>query len=256
MFDYQSLKYIVLELDPLICDRADQTVVSKNEHAVVVSAGDKPSSKWTADASRLMVQLDYRTIKRYLSELLGHAINDRIEFSLDLDTSEYLGRGIRDYVFFLAHQINENSYMQKNLLVRGEVEKTLINMLLNVQPNNYSDHILAHSVPGKPKSIARAYDYIMANFDKDVSIDDLLEISGVSLRSLHSGFRRYLGTSPMLALKTARLNAVRKLLLSDDSLSKSITYIAGIYGFDHMGNFSKDYFRQFDEKPSETRKLV
>ena len=246
--------FVMLEFPVQGCSMVrygEQSVMSTDDQAVVISTRETPSSRWQPDTTRLMVQINYGTIERFLCELLGHGVNNRIEFSLGLDTSASFGKGIRDYVFYLANQVNENDYIQKNQLVREEMGRGLISLLICGQPNNYSEHISAKVVPGNPKYIERAREYIRENYHCDLKVSDLVEVSGVSLRTLYAGFRRYLGTSPMLAIKTARLNSVRACLMNNEK-NQSITYISSQHGFMHMGNFSKDYYRQFGEKPSET----
>jgi transcriptional regulator GlxA family with amidase domain len=71
------------------------------------------------------------------------------------------------------------------------------------------------------------------------------------MRSLYAGFKRYKGVSPMLALKNRRLESARDDLLRADP-ADSVTSIALKWGFEHLGNFSRDYFRRFGEHPSET----
>ena len=227
------------------------SVRSEASTGAVVSSIQPVSSEWSGDAKRLMVQIDRDFMERYAISILGHPLKSPLDFKLELDLSSGIGCGLQSYVEHITQQLNEDNYFDKYHLVRRQVVRTILTMLLNGQSNNYSEEIKAVEMPGAPKQIQRAYDYIMAHYDKDISVDDIVKVSGVSARSLFAGFKRYKGVSPMMALKTRRLQAVHdelKLL----GVGETITQIAYKWGFSHMGNFAKDYKMMFGELPSET----
>jgi AraC family ethanolamine operon transcriptional activator len=59
--------------------------------------------------------------------------------------------------------------------------------------------------------------------------------------------------SPYLYVRTMRLNAIRKALLSAENASISIGEIASRWGIWHLSRFAADYRSIFGELPSETR---
>ena len=174
-----------------------------------------------------------------------------MDFELEFDLSSGIGSGLRSYVKYITQQLNTDNYFEKYVLVRKEVVRTILTMLLNGQKSNYSEELKAIEMPGAPKHIERAYEYIMANFAEDVSVDDIVQVSGVSARALFAGFKRYKGVSPMVALKTRRLQAVHAEL-KNPMPGDTVTRIAFNWGFTHMGNFARDYQNMFGEKPSAT----
>jgi transcriptional regulator GlxA family with amidase domain len=148
-------------------------------------------------------------------------------------------------------QLCNNDLFKRYPLVRQQVSRTVFMMLLNGQPHTYFDEIRAVATPGAPRYIEGAYQYIMAHYDQEITIEELVETSGVSMRSLYAGFKRHKGVAPMAALKNRRLEAARDDLLRADP-ADSVTSVALKWGFVHLGNFSRDYFRRFGEHPSET----
>ena len=230
-----------------------EEVVSRKNMGSLVSPTRSMHSEWSADAKRLMVQVDRSVMERFATNLLGHALNKPLDFKLEFDLSHGVGAGLRSYVEYVINQLSTDNYFDQYVLVRKQVERTILAMLLNGQENNYSEQVKAIEAPGAPKYIERAYEYIMAHYDEDISVEQLAKIAGVSVRALFAGFKRYKGVSPMVALKTKRLEAVHRELSSVNS-KYSITTIAFRWGFSHMGNFAKDYYNTFGEKPSETRR--
>lgn len=229
----------------------DEEVVSDGSVGTLVSSQGAVKSQWDRDTARLMVQVDRGFLERFATNMLGHAITRPIEFRLAVDMSNGIGAGVRDYILHIAQQLTTNPFLREHLLVERQIERTIAAMLLCGQPHTYSAEVSAVAQPGAPGYVARAYDYIMEHYRQDISIDDLVAVSGVSMRTLYAGFKRYKGVSPMLALKTKRLEAVREDLL-DASAGDSVTDIVFRWGFTHLGNLSRDYKKRFGELPSDT----
>ena len=88
--------------------------------------------------------------------------------------------------------------------------------------------------------------------DRVPSIVDICAQVGVSERTLQYAFRAYVHMSPLAYLRMCRLNRARQTLLASDPQSTTVTAVAMRYGFLHLGRFSVDYKRAFDEAPSAT----
>ena len=228
-----------------------QRVSSSGRIGSVVSSLGVLKSRWNHDTARLMVQIDRAFLERFTTNLLGHSITRPIEFDLAVDMRAGIGAGLRDYILHIARQLTENPFLQQYVLVERQVERTIAAMLLSGQEHSYSTQVRAVAQPGAPRYVARAYEYIVENYRSDITIEDLVDVSGVSLRTLYAGFKRYKGVSPMLALKTRRLEAVHEDLL-DASAGESVTDIVFRWGFTHLGNFSRDYRKRYGELPSDT----
>jgi AraC-like DNA-binding protein len=84
-----------------------------------------------------------------------------------------------------------------------------------------------------------------------VSLKDLAGLAGISPRTLHEGFRKYRGYSPMRYLRQRRIQAVRNELTNPREMT-TVTDAAMHWGFNHLGRFSAYYAEQFGESPSET----
>ncbi len=75
--------------------------------------------------------------------------------------------------------------------------------------------------------------------------------SGVSYRTLNYAFLERFGVAPKQYLQAIRLDGARKDLRKLGP-NCAIIDAANTWGFWHMGQFGKDYKRQFGELPSET----
>jgi AraC-like DNA-binding protein len=97
----------------------------------------------------------------------------------------------------------------------------------------------------------RAVEFAEDNSEEVLTVEDLLEATGVSRRTLNYAFRGHLGVTPKTYLKSMRLDAAR-LELEVSGPGAKIADIANRYGFWHLGQFAADYRKQFGELPSET----
>jgi AraC-like DNA-binding protein len=65
-----------------------------------------------------------------------------------------------------------------------------------------------------------------------------------------------MGLTPLSYIRALRFNAARKLLLSRESVQRSISEIAMDVGFTQLGQFAVDYRGFFGESPTATRSRV
>jgi transcriptional regulator GlxA family with amidase domain len=133
-----------------------------------------------------------------------------------------------------------------------ELERLLLSQLLLAQPNNYSS--LLHEQPRAtaPRAIRRAAELIEAHAAEPLTVEDIAEAIGLSVRTLQEGFQRFLNTTPMNHLREVRLRHVREELTAANPASTTVTEIAIRWGFLHAGRFSARYRKRFGESPSVT----
>lgn len=101
-----------------------------------------------------------------------------------------------------------------------------------------------------PGRIRLATEWIRAHIKEPMSVCDVLRITGTSRRSLESGFRAYLNTTPAKFILCHKLKGVREVLQSNPDIS--IGDAAFSYGFSHLSHFTRQYQEAFGELPSET----
>ena len=127
-----------------------------------------------------------------------------------------------------------------------------------------AEHLVLQLAAGSPllqtpsqvvrsRAVYRALEIIEADLEGGVSIRDVAKRSGMGRRTLEYAFRDRFGVSPKSFINTQRMIQTRRELRNrtDDIL---IADIANHWGFWHMGQFARDYARQFGELPSQTRR--
>jgi AraC-like DNA-binding protein len=82
----------------------------------------------------------------------------------------------------------------------------------------------------------------------------LAEATGISIRSLQYGFRRFRNITPLAYLREVRLEAAQAELSSPLNML-SIKDVALKWGFTHMGHFAARYRAAYGETPSQTARF-
>ena len=134
-----------------------------------------------------------------------------------------------------------------------ELEFSLIqHLLLMISDSRPTDKLKISKI--KHARLLRALDYIEANTDKPVTVIELAQETGSTVRTLEYIFRDYFNVTPKAFLKSRRMNAVHRELHTELDRKVTIKEIANRWGFWHLSQFAVDYRHFFGELPSETVK--
>ena len=109
------------------------------------------------------------------------------------------------------------------------------------------------SESSKANRIARTIAHIRTNLEGGSSIDQLVEISGMSNSTLHVEFKQATGKTPLQFQKELRLLEARSRLASDGAPVSEVAYSVG---YSSPTQFSRDYRAKFGVSPREHRAVV
>ena len=221
--------------------------------ASVHSPHDRITMQWSPDCHKAVVRIDRAALERHLASLLGAEIRSPIAFTPDMDVSDGMGATWMRTVMHLVNELQHNPLIASSPLIAGGFQQLLMTSLLQAQPNPYLDMLAMPVRRVAPRHVRIAEEYIRANADKPVSIEDLVQLTGTSGRTLYSGFRRFLGKSPMEYLRDMRMENVRRDLQTAPP-ALTVTEIATKWGFYQLGRFATEYRNRYGETPSMTRR--
>lgn len=102
-------------------------------------------------------------------------------------------------------------------------------------------------------AVDRALEAIESGLEHGVSVREVAALSRMSRRTLEYAFRDRFGVSPKAFINSERLVQVKRDLLVRPG-EMAIADVANRWGFWHIGQFARDYRRQFGELPSQTGK--
>jgi AraC-like DNA-binding protein len=101
--------------------------------------------------------------------------------------------------------------------------------------------------------VTHARDYIEANLQNDISIDEMARAVKTTPRTLHRAFRDVFGDTPYDFVQRLRLHRVRRDLCSEAEAARTIGMIASRWELNEPGRFSGMYRELFGETPFATR---
>ncbi|WP_300732852.1 AraC family transcriptional regulator [Pseudomonas sp.] len=241
-----------------ICGQAqikcgDHEFISSPHKASLISPHLPLAMCWEANAPQLALRIERSEVEYHCAQHLGHVIDRSLAFQPELDLTTPGGNYLLQLITMLADAITLSEHPLHHALVLKQFESALINALVYGQPNSLKQQLEDASKPKTllPYFVKKTEEYMRAHAHQALSIEQLAEHAGVSVRTLFTGFRDFCGTTPMAYLRNLRLEQVH-LELSTHSHDASVTDIAFKWGFAHLGRFSQEYKKRFGEAPSTT----
>ena len=124
--------------------------------------------------------------------------------------------------------------------------------LLYSQPSTFTE-LLTGERRSERRTVRLAREYIDRNLARPLTVADIAEAAGVSVRTLQNRFAEDLDQTLTGYVKNRRLDRVRaELADAVPNGGVGVTDIATRWGFTHLGRFAAVYRARFGESPSET----
>lgn len=210
--------------------------------------------KFSPGEANLTVRVPAQLLNEFVQEETGRPVTTPLEFEHVRDPAAANAPGLRRWLQYFCNESEQRARGLDTQLVRRQMERTLLSLVLSQLPHNYSDALGDEPLGAAPPYIRLVEDYIRSHATRPLSLRDLAGVAEVSERTLQGGFRRFRDTTPMEYLRDYRLELAREDLEKAAINGRTVTDIALRCGFNHPGKFSKCYRERFGEPPSETRK--
>jgi AraC family transcriptional regulator, ethanolamine operon transcriptional activator len=137
-------------------------------------------------------------------------------------------------------------------LTTEKLQDALLCPLLGALDTREVDAGVRRSLARRQKVVAEAREHLLRHPDLPITVPELCGHLHVSRRTLQYCFEDVLGLSPVQALRTLRLNGVRRALRHAAHQGLGVQDVAAQWGFWHLSQFGSDYRRLFGETPSHT----
>lgn len=227
-----------------------QMMESHPGRASVINPSAFTRMVWSHDCRQFTVQIAKKRLERIAASCLGMPVQGALVFDTAMENGNAQHASWwRHLLSFLCEYSQECSFYRNTDILETELDN-IIRALLYSLDHNYTAPLSNDTQTVRPRHVRLAMDYIHDHFSENLSMDTLVEVTGVSERRLYEGFRRFQNISPMRYVQQTRLQAVRTALQTcGDS---SITQIATEHGFTQLGRFAALYRQVYGELPSET----
>ncbi|MGP8121899.1 MAG: AraC family transcriptional regulator [Xanthobacteraceae bacterium] len=225
------------------------TTVSKCQ-SVLSSPGHRTRITGNGNHGWLTLRLNPGAVDRKLTAILGYKPRGKLRFESAADNSRPEVELLRQLIAFLARQLDSNAVVLPPPVLES-LEQAIIVALLGANRHTYSDILQQDAPRASPRAVRLAEQYIEANWNKPIRLEDLTALTDTSSRSLFRTFKSHRGLTPMAFAKNVRLKHARDIL-ADGTSSTTVTGVALKCGFGNLGHFARDYREAFGELPSDT----
>jgi len=233
----------------------NRTVTIDQNYALALSVPDVNSISYSGCGTHGHVTLEFEVpaVEKILSAICEGAALRNIELCPKLDLASPAGRMLSALGVAVGAGMGDTSVRsEKSMALLGEAILRLV--LLNF-PHGLSNRLLRQRADATSRQISEAIDFMRANMHQPLTLSDVSQAIGTSVRSLQYGFRRFRSTTPLAYLREIRLAAVQAELSSPLN-ALPVKDVAVKWGFTHLGHFAARYRRAFGETPSETARLT
>lgn len=217
--------------------------------ASVTTPREMTRMHWSEDCVQHVIQISGEVIREHATLLMGRPFTANIAFSAMMPFRQNTA-SCWQYADLIGAEAGGAAEAEGSSF-QEELQSLFLTKLLETHPSDYRDQMGPQPCKIAPRHVRRVEEYIVAHARTAVTLDRLVEVSGVSARALFDGFRRFRGTSPIAFAKAIRLQHAHADLLQAGP-GDTVTSIAAKWGFFQFGRFSGQYKKMFGQLPSET----
>jgi len=217
---------------------------------VAISPGLNFRMNFDAGQKQLSMRIDPGALARLLTAINGSPAVKPLKMEPLQDFASPRARVLRDLILLVVDQLGRADEKLPDLVL-AELEQGLMVAYLFGNRHNYSRLVEREPCAIASRQVRRVEEYIEANWDQPITMEDIAAVAGTSARSVFRTFRHSRGCSPMTFVKQTRLKHSQRLLQFADSTT-TVKDVAFTCGFSDVGRFSRDYYLTFGELPSAT----
>lgn len=210
--------------------------------AYAVNPGETFAKDWDIDGDQLIIRIERVALEAYARILVGSDIKGPIHFKpVVVDEVSDRLLSLEQYV---RHVPGTPAHLKR------QIEELVISTILISFPNTISNILSRPAGACAPFYVKRVEDAIESSPLAEMSLQDMANVAGVSVRTLYYGFQKFRDTTPLAYLKNKRLDIAKQKLLLGDPRHTSVTSVALECGFTHLGKFASNFRRRFGRAPS------
>lgn len=207
--------------------------------------------RWEEGNAQLIVRVDRAALETQLQRMLGRPPERPLRLATAMDLTTPAAVSWLATVNTLRADLDGPGGLRHPTL-QTLAEQLVMSQLLTAHAHSSSVALEGDGTAAAPRTIRRAEQLIADHAREPLTVEDIAEAVGISVRALQEGFRRHLDTTPTARLREARLVGVRGELTAADPTRTTVSQVAADWGFWHLGRFAGQYRGRWGESPSET----
>lgn len=189
------------------------------------------------------------------AELAGHRLSParfrrRLQQCQPLQLHQRSNQSLRNALLQLLQMGASPTLRQQSRLLK--LDRMILRLVVLLLCGDLIDTAQRHAglEPGHRTRVFKdLISWIEARLDQPIQLQDLVQQSGYSERSLRNFFRERFGCGPIQWIRSQRLSVARERLLNPQP-EDSVGSIATALGYEHPSQFSRDFQHAFGSRPS------
>lgn len=179
------------------------TVPVRAGSSAVISPEIGHVGNFGADYEHLVLRIGARLLTDKLAAMTGATIKEPLRLEPEQDFKHPSAQILQQYLPFLVDTLSGARPPFPDWWV-AQTEQLLMTLFLCGHRHNYS-HLMEQSGPdAAPRQVRQAEEFIVANAERTITLEELAELTGVSSFGLFSTFRKHRGYSPLEFLAQVR----------------------------------------------------
>jgi AraC-like DNA-binding protein len=234
----------------LVLPGSDEPAIGNATTGLIHSV--EPGIRFTGSdlQNRLFLRVPAALLRQKLEALLDGQKVESIALQPTFDQTRGAGATIRRMFDFLFAELEHSDTLLTNEIVIRSFEENLALCLLLGLPHNHTERLRRQKAAAAPGNVRRAEAFMRANAGMPLTIAEIAEAAGCSVRALQIAFHDFRGTTPMRVLQQARLDQARTEMLRAGQ-TESLARIAAEHGFSSPTRFAQSFRRKYGLYPSE-----
>ncbi|MEP7246800.1 MAG: helix-turn-helix domain-containing protein [Gammaproteobacteria bacterium] len=229
----------------------DRAVSTTTKALVVTSPYERTGFRMSPTCLHLTTRVARTAVEERLAEKLGRRLNKPVQFDLEIAVASDFGLAWCQLITHICQLSASAPTVLASEEVRRQYSRTLIELLIEAAPHNYSEALRSGEDDSTPWHVRRAQEYVEAHLSDIRSVADIAAAIGVTPRTLQNGFRQALDISPAEYVRRARVAALHRALLAADSRQSVTSLMLGV-GIANFGRYAHYYRQQIGVAPSVT----
>jgi hypothetical protein len=176
----------------------------------VTSAEAPHQTTISADYAHLVLRIDAKALTEKLVAMTGATIVEPLRMDPQQDLRHPAAKMLQQYIPLLVETLGGTAPPFPDWWI-AQTEQLLMTLFLCGHRHNYS-HLLEQDAPEAAlRQVKQAEEFIVANAQHAITLEELAEVAGVSALSLFAAFRKYRGYTPLefIALMRSRRGKIQ-----------------------------------------------
>lgn len=221
------------------------------DNGIVLSPNAGVVLEWAPQCEQILIKIPVATVERVWRSVSDRPLRHAPEFHLPFRADDAAGMGLTQCLDYALRETARapQTVAGRSLITR--LEELLVLKLLDTQPHDRSDDLIHRGGGIVPRHVRAAEEFMLDHLDEPITVRDMADHAGVSVRTLNQVFRDFRRTSPIAELRDLRMDRARAQLSAAEPGTR-VADVARKWGFRHLGRFAAAYRARFGESPGET----